>query len=109
MINPGLPPPGLRGNYERSCCVCLRGTDTALAFKGEGEWLIAGIHSLGVPMDDAIPMVSNALGAPPGEVPDGMVEIGVRVCSACAAKAPAWFPAPVVLMRGAPIPTIVQP
>jgi hypothetical protein len=28
-----IPTPGIAGHYDGSCVVCLRGTDTALAFK----------------------------------------------------------------------------
>jgi hypothetical protein len=101
--------PGLQGDYSQSCCVCLRGTDTALAFQGEVEWLIAGLMSLGIPEQEAGAMVSRHFGCPDGEVPCGCLTLPVRVCSECVSRANPSFPAPAVVMRDAQFPVIGQP
>lgn len=80
------PAPGLDGTYRDSCVVCFRGTDTGLAFSGEGEWAIAGLAALGVPSDHASKLVSLASGIPHGMVPTGRVTVAFRVCAKCAAK-----------------------
>lgn len=83
-----LPPPNLHGTYEDSCAVCMRGTDSGLAFKGEAEWAVAGLFMLGIPEDQAATMVSSATGCEPGEVPPGEVTVSVRVCRECAEASP---------------------
>ncbi len=103
------PDPGLQGDYWDSCCVCLRGTDTALAFQGEAEWLVAGLMQFGIPVREAEATVSIYFGYAVGEVPDGILTMPVRVCSACVSKAKPNFPAPVVVMQDAQIPVIGQP
>lgn len=80
-----MPAPGLDGTYRGSCVVCLRGTDTGLAFVGEGEWAIAGLMRLGIPRGEASIMVSAATGCDPGKVPIEEVMLPVRVCRQCAA------------------------
>lgn len=86
-----LPAPGLDGTYRGSCVVCLRGTDTGLAFVGEAEWVIAGLTVLGIPQHQAGAMVSEATGTPPGKVPVGEVTMHLRVCRRCAAASGAGF------------------
>lgn len=93
--------PGLDGTYNGSC-VCLRGTDTGLAFKGIVEWVLAGLRVLGVPDHQALAIVREATGAPPGMVPDGEVTLAFRVCTDCATACPASFvPKPIAL--GVPV------
>jgi len=81
------PAPGLDGTYRGACVVCLRGTDTGLAFSGEAEWAIAGLMGMGIPQDEASLMVSNSTGCDPGMVPLGEVTVCVRVCQQCANRA----------------------
>jgi hypothetical protein len=74
--------------YE-SCIVCFRGdTTTAIGFRGEAEWCIAGLLRLGVPPDQAeatfLPFAKHELGCDPGTVPDGQIDYAVRLCRACA-------------------------
>lgn len=87
--------------------VCLRGTDTALAFRGEAEWLTAGLNVLGVPMDQAASTVETffhlEMGAEPGKVLGGEHEIVVRVCADCVAKSGRKFPSPGLLAFGVPV------
>jgi hypothetical protein len=75
---------GLNGDFRGTCIGCMRGTDTGLAFKGEAEWAIAGVVICGVPLDQAVVIVSDGLGVGGGEVPGGEVVFGVRCCHACA-------------------------
>lgn len=79
-----IPRPGLSGDYRDSCVVCLKGTDTGLAFTGEAEWIAGALVYLGLPTDHAISMVSMATGSDPGMAPVGRVTIGVRICATCA-------------------------
>ncbi len=100
-----LPKPGLDGSYSGSCVACLQGTDTALAFRGEPEWLIAGLTRLGIPDDQATVMVSQGLGSPAGQVPDvNTVELAFRVCQKCVDGSP--FPAVGIPPN---VPVIEQP
>lgn len=71
---------GLDGTYRDSCVVCMRGTDTGLAFIGEAEWAVAGLTLLGVPENLALSILSAATGCDPGMVPEGEITIEVRVC-----------------------------
>lgn len=81
MIN--LPPSNLQGTYESSCVVCMRGTDSGLAFRGVAEWATAGLMVLGVPDDQAAIIISTATGSDPGKVPAGEITVPVRVCQDC--------------------------
>ncbi|WP_331761260.1 hypothetical protein OG225_42945 (plasmid) [Nocardia sp. NBC_01377] len=76
-----FPPPGLDGTYSATCVRCLRGTDTGVAFEGSAEWAIAGLVSLGLPVEQAV----AALGWTDGSVPSGRITVPVRVCGTCAA------------------------
>ena len=60
---------GILGNYAGSCVSCLSGTDTALAFEGEIEWLAAVLINLGVPHDQAVATVRDP--ETPMEIVDG--------------------------------------
>jgi hypothetical protein len=79
-----LPEPGLDGTYRDSCVACLRGTDTAVAFEGEAEWAAVGISRLGLTLDEAALVISQATGCDEGMCPPGQFQIVVRVCRSCA-------------------------
>jgi hypothetical protein len=97
------PKPGLDGTYRDTCIVCMRATDTQLAFDGSAEWLMAGLMVLGIPEGEASPIALRA----PGDDPEHLV-IQVRVCPRCVARCKAPFPAPRVLMEGSTIPCIAR-
>jgi hypothetical protein len=102
-----LPPPGLQGTYGGSCVVCLQGCDTGLAFWGEAEWIIAGMTNLGIPQQEALIMLEDAFGCPPGTVPDGQIELPLTVCEACMARSGLGMP--LGLIAGdKPLPCIVH-
>lgn len=107
------PKPGLLGGYRGTCIVCMRPTDTALAFRGEGDWLIAGLMSLGIPRDQAYLTLLHAWREHGRHVDDGMVPSGtltetVRVCHKCVRKAGPGLPDPVLCIPGAEIPGVSQ-
>lgn len=109
-------PPGLNGDYRGTCVVCLRGTDTALAFVGEAEWAIAGLKVLGLPKKEAHSTLEAFLvefqpGHIPGMVPPGVITIPVQVCQRCAGKVKtAQGPFPVgLLVDEGELPCVVQP
>lgn len=100
-----IPPPNLQGDYRGSCVVCLRGTDTAIAFTGEAEWLEAGLRVLGIPDGQARHTADQywqERGADPGMVFDGEHTMTVKVCAECAARSGANFPAPGIPAFGVP-------
>jgi hypothetical protein len=101
--------PGLRGDYDGTCIVCLTPTDTGLAFQGPAEWAIAGLTVLGVPADEAAITLEARWETAPGNVPDGEVTVPVRVCRECVRRCPASFPDPVLVVDGAEIPVIAGP
>jgi ferredoxin len=98
--------------YANTCIVCLKPTDTAMAFRGEAEWLIAGLVTLGVPEDQAYGAYrqsenkGDADDLEDGEVRAGVHDMSVRVCAACVRACPAGFPAPALAVSGAVLPTI---
>jgi hypothetical protein len=102
-------PVGLLGCYDGTCIVCLRPTDTALAFRGPAEWHLSALKVLGVPEDQAyatkLPGWRERYGTRPGEVPDGVLSEAYRVCLDSVRACPAPFPDPV-LVDGAELPTI---
>lgn len=104
MEQPMMPP----SNGE--CIVCLRPTDTALAFASEEpEWLAAGLSVLGLPEDEAMSEVRRWLDGIPEDEHVSWLEMPVRVCGDCVAKCRANFPAPVLAVGDwAVIPTITQ-
>lgn len=81
------------------CVVCGQGTDTALGFQGDANWVAAGLVVLGVPTEEAMDAVEDYWGGPDA-VPPGEFVQAVQVCAECVAKCPADFPAPGVLMHG---------
>jgi hypothetical protein len=97
-----------------TCAVCLRPTDTGLAFRGEAEWVIAGLMGLRVPQEQAEAMLSGFTGCGPGMVPVGEVTVPVRVCRRCVESAAAEWggrtlpvgvlpTVPVILPRESPV------
>ena len=82
-----------------------------------GAWL----EMLGVPGDEAYPRAFKAWvealgpGLQFGDAPDGVVQMGVQLCTSCADKtrarlAPPWeLPAPVLALPGSEIPAVVEP
>lgn len=106
MSELNLPPPGVDGTWRDSCVVCFRGTDTALGFEGPGEWIIAGLSILGVPVDQAGALVSMSTGCELGEVPPGRIRLVFRVCQACVDKSGTGFPVALATDR---IPHICEP
>ncbi len=71
----------------------MRGA-TVLALENEAEWIIVGSRLLGVPKDEATNTASVFLNCPLGMVPAGIVQMVVRVCPACVAKAKPPLPRP---------------
>jgi hypothetical protein len=76
---------------HESCVSCFKGdTTTAVFLHGEAEWIIAGIHKLGVPLDQAGAIVRDwaeeEMGCLPGKVPVGRFDFAVRLCRDCAAR-----------------------
>lgn len=108
-------------NLQQKCVVCDQPTDTALAFIGTAEWCVAWLEMLGVPGDEAYPRAFKAWvealgpGLQFGDAPDGVVQMGVQLCTSCADKtrarlAPPWqLPEPVLTLPGSEIPAIVEP
>lgn len=89
--------------FVRSCVACLRkNTDTVLAFKGDAEWVAAGLMALGVPEDEAGSTVAYALTGRVDEVPEGEVSMIFRVCETCAER-PGFPVVPVAAGEVAPI------
>jgi hypothetical protein len=103
-----LPAFGLQGTLAGTCAVCLQPTDTGLTFKGEGEFLVAGLLVLGIPQDQGAIMVERNFDCPPGRVPVGRHWIAVRVCSACVDACDANFPAPGLILPGGDLPCVKQ-
>ena len=106
-MSTNLPPSGLHGDYTGSCVVCLNGTETAVAFEGEAEWVIAGFTVLGVMSDQSRATLAES--APErwqdGKVPAGRVTEAVRVCGDCAGRA--GFPVGLI-DAGVSLPGVVQ-
>lgn len=87
-----------------SCIVCLRGTDTALAFRGSIEWVTAGLYALGVPADQAAATVQSSCLPIDGS---GRATATYQVCASCVQKTK--LPKPGLVYDGAEIPCIHQP
>jgi hypothetical protein len=103
------PSPVPSGDQFGACVVCRRGTDTALGFEGDAEWVLVGLGALGMPEERAVLLVGAQYGCDPGMVPDGTVSFPVRICAECASSGPPSFPAPAVVVTGGPLPFITQP
>lgn len=102
------PRPGPEGDYRDTCIVCLRATDTGLAFRGEGEFLAAGLICLGVPRHDAVKVASRIAFKTPGDDPESLT-MTIVACAHCVAKAKSNFPAPRTLRPGrGTIPLVAQ-
>ena len=86
MTSRHVPTPGIDKSYRGACAVCMRGTDTGLAFTASAEWIIVALTKLGIPLEEATSMLSDVTGNPPGFVPIGTFTLPVRVCKACAKK-----------------------
>lgn len=87
------PKPGPQGDYRDTCIVCLRATATGMAFRGEAEFLAAGLIVLGVPQSDATKIVSNIAFKVPDDDPDTLT-MTIVVCARCVAKSKPNFPVP---------------
>ena len=97
---------GIRGDFADSCTVCMKGTDTGLAFVGEAEWIMAGMVRMGIPIDQVPGTFGACVGSAPGMVPVGRLTVTVRACVGCANLA--GLPVDVIAV-GSQIPSYVQP
>ena len=100
--NPFTVPPGLDGTYRGTCVICGRGTDTAIGFRGEAEYVIAGGIRLGLPEPQARRRLELATGCDPGNVPDRIITHAYRVCAACVERANPNFPRPGLVPDNVP-------
>jgi hypothetical protein len=99
--------------YRDTCVVCLQATDTALNLHGVAEAAIAGLAVLGVPESQATRTLFFAWHSwdptlAQDEVPDGVLDTMVRVCSECVRRTNAQgynFPLPALAVPGALIPS----
>jgi hypothetical protein len=94
-----LPPPGLSGDYQDSCIICLKGTDTGLAFRHAEDpetWAAAGLTAIGLSTDVAIAVVEHY--ADKLECIDADDVYAFRVCAGCAGPFPVGL-----LATGVPI------
>lgn len=96
---------GIAAGTSSDCFACMTPTDSGLATEGEAEWHIAFATALGVPQDQAALLIQHD----DGTVRDGRYATQWRVCTSCAAASRASFPAPVLLIPGAPVPVVSQP
>jgi hypothetical protein len=75
-----------------ACVGCYRGdTTTAVAAKGEAEFIVAAIHrAAGIPIEEAqdtfLVIAEQEMGCEPGTVPKGTVTTAIRLCPDCASK-----------------------
>jgi len=83
-----LPEPGMQGDYHEACVICMRGTDSGMAFVGPAEMVVAALSVLGVPDDEAALTAAAAWGTPPGTGPHGEFTTVLRVCQDCAKSSP---------------------
>lgn len=86
-----------------SCISCLQGTDTALGFCGDLEWVAAGLMNLGLPSNEAIVLVEQT---PFPQDAKGRNEAVFQVCASCVSETN--LPAPGLIYLGAEVPTIFQ-
>lgn len=80
-----FPRPGLRGSYSGSCVVCLRGTDTGFAVRGDAEAVIAAVIAAGVQEAQAYETAramwnEQGLEVAEGNVPGGVHEAVITLC-----------------------------
>lgn len=89
-----------------TCTACGKPTDTVLYFRGDGEWLTAGLMSLGIEPEQSILMISKLLDCPPGEVFNQQDEedVPLFVCAKCASQAGYYAP----VAPGVPAPIIAR-
>lgn len=99
---------GLNGDYSGTCLVCIAPTDTALGFRGEPEWCIAGIMALGVPQAQAEHMVKAGYSDAFDQLPDPLAVV-IRVCAECVEDVQPKFPRPGLALPGHEVPGIYQP
>lgn len=111
MTEPVVAPAG-------SCISCFRaGTSTMVVFRGEAEWIVGGLASVGgLAADRAVRtfavLAAEELDSAPGTVPSGVVTLPVRLCPECAARN--GVPAPALsaegdVRAGKPVPSYGQP
>lgn len=80
-----FPRPGLQGSYSGSCVVCLRGTDTGFAVRGDAEAVIAALIAAGVPESEAYETAramwnEQGLEVAEGNLPGGVHDALVTLC-----------------------------
>lgn len=80
-----FPRPGLQGSYSGSCVVCLRGTDTGFAVRGDAEAVIAALIAAGVPESEAYETAramwnEQGLEVAQGNLPGGVHDAVVTLC-----------------------------
>jgi hypothetical protein len=101
-----------------SCISCFRAaTSTLVVFRGEAQWIIGGLASVGgLPVDRAVRtftvLAAEELDCAPGALPAGILTIPVRLCRECAARngvPAAAMSAEADVRAGAPVPTYGQP
>lgn len=107
-------------SLQQKCVVCDQPTDTTLAFIGSAEWCVAWLEMLGVPGDQAYLAAFKSWyeelgpGLQFGEAPEGIIQMGVQLCTSCAGKArarladPTLLPEPVLALPGNEIPAVVE-
>ncbi len=101
------------------CCIsCSRGaTSTFVVFRGEAQWIIGGLASVGgLPVDRAVRtftvLAAEELDCAPGTLPAGVLTIPVRLCPECAGRngvPAAALSAEADVRAGKPVPTYGQP
>ena len=94
-----IPPPGLDGTYWDSCVVCRSGTDTGFAVVGEAAWVVACLVKLRIPLEAAVATLKVATGVDASMAPTDELQVGFRVCRACALGTP-FEGAPRVIIDG---------
>lgn len=98
--------PGLNGDYSWTCTVCSTATDTALALRGEPEWIMGFLHHLGSPMDQSMQMVATFYNDHNEELL-GRLTVPFLVCGECTQNAN--LPDPGLAIAGSGAPLIEQP
>lgn len=72
------------GPFSGTCIVCLKPTDTAVAFLGPPEMAMGALMAMGVPEDQAVATIEAGM-----EPLDYVLRspIALRVCATCATRA----------------------